>query len=59
MCPSTLVAASIAFVGTHFALSHPVRAPLVGRLGENGFRGLYSIVSLATFVWAVLAFRAA
>ncbi|WP_369026371.1 NnrU family protein [Qipengyuania sp. RANM35] len=53
----SLVAAAIAFVGTHFALSHPLRAPLVARLGENGFRGLYSLVSLATFVWAVLAFR--
>lgn len=54
----SLIAASIAFVGTHFALSHPLRAPLVARIGENGFRGLYSIVALATFVWAVLAFRA-
>jgi uncharacterized membrane protein len=54
----SLVAASIAFVGSHFALSHPLRAPLVGALGENGFRGLYSLVALATFVWAVVAFRA-
>ncbi len=54
---TNLVAASIAFVGTHFALSHPLRAPLVARLGENGFRGLYSLVSLATFVWMVLAYR--
>jgi hypothetical protein len=30
-----LVAASTAFVGTHFLLSHPLRAPLVGAL-ENG-----------------------
>lgn len=54
----SLVAGSVAFVGTHFALSHPLRAPLVGTIGENGFRGLYSLVALATFVWAVLAFRA-
>ncbi|MCA0910055.1 NnrU family protein [Qipengyuania gaetbuli] len=54
---TNLVAASIAFVGTHFALSHPLRAPLVARLGENGFRGLYSLVSLATFAWMVLAYR--
>ena len=53
----SLVAASLAFVGTHFALSHPLRAPLVSRIGENGFRGLYSLVALGTFVWMVLAFR--
>lgn len=54
----SLVAASTAFVGSHFALSHPLRAPLVGTLGEAGFRVLYSLVALATFVWAVIAFRA-
>lgn len=54
-----LVLAMIAFVGTHFLMSHPLRAPLAGRLGENGFRGLYSLVSLGTFGWAVMAFRAA
>lgn len=54
-----LVLAVIAFVGTHVLMSHPLRAPLVGRLGENGFRGIYSLVSIATFVWVVMAFRAA
>lgn len=53
-----LIAASIAFVGAHFAMSHPLRAPLVRRLGEKGFLGLYSLVSLGTFVWMILAFRA-
>ena len=46
----SLVAASTAFVGSHFALSHPLRAPLVGALGEAGFRVLYSLVALAAFV---------
>ena len=54
----SLLAASLAFVGMHFALSHPLRGPLVGALGENGFRALYSLVALATFVWAAVAFRA-
>ena len=53
----SLLAASVAFVGSHFALSHPLRAPLVGALGENGFRILYSLVALATFIWAAAAFR--
>ena len=55
---TSLIAASIAFVGTHFAMSHPLRAPMVRALGEKGFMGVYSLVSLATFVWMVLAFRA-
>lgn len=53
-----LIAASVAFVGTHFALSHPLRAPLVGVLGEKGFAGVYSLVALATFGWMVWAFSA-
>ena len=43
-----LVAASLAFVGTHFLLSHPFRAPLVSKLGEKGFAGFYSLVALLT-----------
>ena len=56
---ASLLAASITFVGTHFALSHPLRAPLVARIGEKGFLPLYSLVALATFAWMILAFRAA
>lgn len=53
-----LIAASIAFLGTHFALSHPLRAPLVRALGAMGFQALYSLVALATFGWMVWEFRA-
>ncbi|MBW8783613.1 MAG: MFS transporter [Novosphingobium sp.] len=53
----SLIAASVVFVGTHFLLSHPLRAPLVARVGERGFLGLYSLVSLAAFAWMVIAFR--
>jgi len=54
-----LAAASLAFVGTHFALSHPLRAPLIARIGEKGFLPLYSLVAFATLGWMILAFRAA
>ncbi len=54
-----VIAAAIAFVGTHFLLSHPLRAPLVRAAGEKGFLGLYSLVSLITLVWLALAYRAA
>ena len=53
-----LIAASVGFVGTHFALSHPLRAPLVRALGEKGFAGAYSLVALATFGWMIWAFTA-
>lgn len=53
-----LIAASLAFVGTHFALSHPLRAPLVRVTGEKAFPGLYSLVAFATLGWMVWAFRA-
>ncbi|WP_428027313.1 NnrU family protein [Altererythrobacter sp.] len=54
-----LVAANVTFVGTHFAMSHPLRASLVKALGERGFQAVYSLVSLAAFAWVALAFRAA
>lgn len=54
-----LILAMIAFVGTHFLLSHPLRAPLVAKIGDKGFQGLYSIVALATFYWVYVAFGAA
>ena len=40
---------AIAFVGTHFLLSHPLREPLVRRVGERAFRGIYSLVAIALF----------
>lgn len=54
----SLIAANVAFVGVHFALSHPLRAPLVRALGEKAFLGLYSLIVFATLAWIVVAFRA-
>lgn len=53
-----LFLSAIAFVGLHFLLSHPLRAPLVGRLGEKGFQGLYSVQSLLTFGLMIYFYRA-
>ena len=55
----TLIAANIAFVGTHFAMSHPLRAPIVKALGAGGFQGAYTVVSFATLAWVYFAFTAA
>lgn len=53
-----LIAAAAAFVGTHFLLSHPLRAVLVARIGERGFLLLYSAVAIGTLWWLAAAFRA-
>ena len=55
----TLIAANIAFVGTHFAMSHPWRAPMVKALGAGGFQAAYVVVSFATLGWVYVAFKAA
>ena len=44
-----LTGSALLFVGLHFLMSHPLRAPLVRALGEKGFRALYSVISLVTF----------
>jgi uncharacterized membrane protein len=53
-----LLLALAAFIGTHFLMSHPLRAPMVKALGDRGFQGAYSLISLLTFVWVIMAFRA-
>lgn len=52
----SLILANVLFVGSHFAMSHPLRRPMVGVLGEGGFLGIYSLVSLALIAWLGHAF---
>lgn len=54
-----LIAALTAFIGTHFLMSHPMRAPMVKAMGANAFQIIYSLVSFATFAWVYFAFVAA
>ena len=44
-----LLLSCIAFLATHFLMSHPLRGPLVRSMGEKAFRGVYSIIALITF----------
>jgi uncharacterized membrane protein len=55
--PAIVALWAAAFVGTHFLLSHPLRVPLVRRLGRRGFSAAYSAVAFATFIPMVLARR--
>jgi uncharacterized membrane protein len=55
-----LFAATILFVGGHFLLSsRPLRPALVARLGQWGFTGLYSAMSLAAFIWMCVTYARA
>jgi uncharacterized membrane protein len=54
-----LLTASALFVGTHFLMSHPLRAKLIGVAGDKGFQAVYSLVSLISFGWMIWAFRQA
>ena len=51
-----LVIATAAFLATHFVSSTPLRAALVRALGEWPYRGVYSLVALATLGWMVWAY---
>jgi len=55
----SLAVATLAFVGTHLLMSHPLRDALVARLRYRGFLGLYSLVALTTLVWMIVTWRAA
>jgi tripartite-type tricarboxylate transporter receptor subunit TctC len=54
-----LVAATAAFLLTHFVTSTPLRAKLVGAVGEWPYRGLYSAVAFVTLAWMIVAYGAA
>jgi uncharacterized membrane protein len=52
-----LFLSSLAFVGTHFLMSHPLRGPMVRALGEKAFPGVYSLVSLILFGLMIYFYR--
>lgn len=52
----SLIFALVAFVGSHFLLSHPLRQPLIGLIGRRGFLGVYSLIALASLAWVIIAY---
>ena len=56
---STLVAATAAFLLTHFVASTPLRAKLVAAMGEWPYRGAYSAVAFITLGWMIWAYAGA
>ena len=47
------------WLGLHFIVAGPLRSPLVAKLGERYFFGIFSLLSIAGLVWFVVAYRAA
>lgn len=55
---ASLALATLAFVGTHLAMSHPLRVRLLVLLGDQLFLLLYSAIAFVTLGWMILAWRA-
>ncbi|WP_342242188.1 NnrU family protein [Inquilinus sp. OTU3971] len=55
----SLVLAAQFWVVLHLGVAGPLRPALVARLGEMGYRGLFSALSAIGLVWLVLAYRGA
>ena len=56
---SHVLYAAIAFIGVHILTSTPIRAAIVGRIGEGAFQGLFSLLSAVLFGWLIWAASAA
>jgi uncharacterized membrane protein len=49
--------AALFWLGLHLIVAGPLRSSLVDKLGENAFRGAFSLLSFAGLVWFVVAYR--
>jgi uncharacterized membrane protein len=53
-----LALASLFLPLSHFGISSsPLRAILVGKLGEQAYLGLYSLVTVTAFTWLIVCYR--
>lgn len=51
-----LAVAAAVFVGFHLVPSSPVRGWTVARVGEPAYLAVFSVISLASIIWLVIAF---
>jgi uncharacterized membrane protein len=51
--------AAVFWLGLHFVVAGPLRLPLVKKLGERLFRGIFSLLSIAGLGWFIVAYRVA
>jgi uncharacterized membrane protein len=51
-----LTVATLAFLGSHFLSSTPLRTAVVSGIGERGYLGVYSLVAFAGLGWMIWAY---
>src|SRR4051812_8162331 len=51
--------AAVFWLGLHLIVAGPMRAPLVDKVGEREFFGIFSLLGVAGLAWFVVAYRAA
>ena len=51
--------AALFWLGLHLIVAGPLRSPLVDKLGERYFFGIFSLLSIAGLGWFVVAYRMA
>jgi uncharacterized membrane protein len=57
---ASLFAAAALFLGIHVLISGtPLRDVIIGRIGENPYKGVFSLTSLGAIVWMSMAYGAA
>jgi len=56
---ATLALATAVFLATHYISSTPLRSGLVRILGDNGYLGLYVVISFVTLGWMIWAYAKA
>ncbi len=47
----------VLFFGIHLLSRHPAKVGMKGKMGENGFKIAYSLISLIGFVFIILGYR--
>lgn len=55
---SDLILATLVFLGIHIVPASGLRGPLVRRIGEGAYTGIFSVLSLGGLVWMIMAFNA-
>jgi uncharacterized membrane protein len=55
----SMILAALCWIALHLGVAGPLRPALAGRLGETGFRGLFSLLSAVGLAWLILAFLTA
>ena len=56
---TSMLLAAVFWLSLHFIVAGPLRFPLVEKLGERPFRGIFTLLSVAGLGWFIVAYRVA